>query len=1317
MKSLLFSLLLTLAIFPTYLASSNLEFSNNRSTESLNKKSNTALFGTVPFVTTWKTDNPGTSANNQITIPTRNTETYNYTVDWGDGTPTTVETGNATHTYAIPGTYTVSITGLFPQIYFSFNGDRRKILSIEQWGNNQWVSMNNAFSGCTNLDITNPAIDVPDLSNATDLASMLTVATNFNGDITAWDVSTITDMRGMFEGASSFDQDIGGWNVGNVLTMRGMFYGASAFNQNIDSWDVSDVTSVASMFRGASSFNRTIASWNVGSVTDMTYMFNDAIAFNQNIAGWNVGNVTDMTRMFEGAILFNQNIGSWNVANVTNMSSMFEEAEAFNQNIGGWDVRNVTRMDYMFREAIAFNGDIRLWDVSSVTRMSYMFSVATSFNQAIGNWNTSSAIYMDGMFNNCEIFNQDIGNWNVSNVITMSDMFEVAEAFDQDIGSWNVGNVMNMQQMFRGLSGRPTVFNQDIGGWDVSGVTDMNGMFCYNVGFNQNIGGWDVSNVTVMGGMFAEATSFNQDIGNWDVSSVTDMGRYLFSGPFIYIGGMFENATSFDQNLENWDVSSLTEADFMFSGAKLSIPNYDALLIGWNAQGLQSGVEFHGGNSIYCAGDAARANMIATDTWSITDAGTGPQITGLADQNHADNYTLPAITGINLTGNESYYTGALGSGTAYTPGTILNFADFPSYPVIIYIYDQTATSPNCQDEDDFLLTITNACTPPTADSPSDVIECTSHTLPALSANNNYYTATDAGGSLLNAGDVILSSQTIFVYVGTSSCSNENSFTVTINGNPTADVLPDMNECTSYTLPALSANNNYYTGTNGSGVLLNAGDTITTDQTIFIYAESGGAPNCTDETTFSVTIVISPTADRPTDVIECTNYVLPALSPNNDYYTGTNASGTMLNAGDAITSSQTIYVYSENGAAPNTCSDESTFDVTISGNPPVDNLPDITMCDSYTLPGLSADNDYFTATNGGGAMLNAGDVLTTSQTVYIFIETGGTPNCTNEDSFDITIIQSPTADNLDDVTACTEYLLPALSANNNYYSETNGNGTPYFAGDRITVSLTLFVYTESGANPSCSNETSFSITINNLPSPFQLDDVTECASYTLQDLPNGYNYYNDSNAMGNSYQSGDVINSDIQLFVYSGQSGCATETNFSIYIDASVSAPELQDVLVCEGYVLPILDNGSYFTQPQGQGEELLPNTVIQNSQTIYIYEENGVCSSETNFDVVIDADSCTPENIISCLIFPKFFTPNFDGANDVFAISGKANCPVNGTISIYDRYGKLMKQFNAETDHWDGTFNGITAPGTDYWYQYVDNEYGVVVKGHFALKR
>jgi surface protein len=154
-----------------------------------------------------------------------------------------------------------------------------------------------------------------------------------------------------------------------------------------------------------------------------------------------------------------------------------------------------------------------------------------------------------------------------------------------------------------------TVFNQDIGGMDTSKVTDMDEMFRSATAFNQDIGVWETSGVTDMKYMFTYATAFNQDIGDWDTSSVTDMRN------------MFANAYDFDQDIGGWDVGDLAGASDMFKNIKLSTPNYDALLIGWNAHSLQSEVPFSGGNSTYCSGETACGLMTGTDNWVISDLG------------------------------------------------------------------------------------------------------------------------------------------------------------------------------------------------------------------------------------------------------------------------------------------------------------------------------------------------------------------------------------------------------------------------------------------------------------------------------------------------------------------------------------------------------------------------------------------------------------------------------------------------------------------------------------------------------------------------
>ena len=320
--------------------------------------------GAESFITTWET----TTANESITVPTNSDFSYDYQVDWGDGSIST-ETGDATHTYATAGTYQVEIAGTFPAIRFGVlpesDTNLEKIKSIDQWGNQVWQSMQEAFQGCTQLTYT--ASDAPDLSQVTDMGSMFEKATSFNGAIGNWNVSNVMNMVQLFDSALVFNQDIGSWNVSSVTDMGAMFWNAQAFNQDIGNWNVSKVTDMRFMFSSANAFNQDIGNWNVSNVTDMLAMFSLTSAFNQDIGNWNVSNVTNMRFMFFSTDVFNQDIGNWNVSKVTSMGGMFSSASVFNQDIGNWNVSNVTNMRFMFESASAFNQDLSTWSVEQVT--------------------------------------------------------------------------------------------------------------------------------------------------------------------------------------------------------------------------------------------------------------------------------------------------------------------------------------------------------------------------------------------------------------------------------------------------------------------------------------------------------------------------------------------------------------------------------------------------------------------------------------------------------------------------------------------------------------------------------------------------------------------------------------------------------------------------------------------------------------------------------------------------------------------------------------------------------------------------------------
>ena len=276
-----------------------------------------------------------------------------------------------------------------------------------------------------------------------------------------------------------------------------------------------------------------------------------------------------------------------------------------------------------------------------------------------------------------------------------------------------------------------------------------------------------------------------------------------------------------------------------------------------------------------------------------------------------------------------------------------------------------------------------------------------------------YSWTVDGNALPDTTDsiTVTTAGSYVVTVNKNGCVGTATSVVTVVPMPVADAPADVTACDTYTLPALSADNNYYTGPGGTGTLLSAGDEITSAQTIYVYAVSPTLAACTAENSFVVTINVTPTLDDIDDVTACDSYVLEALSGNNaaaNYYTGPAGTGTMLNAGDVITATQTIYIYQETGTVPN-CSDEESFIVTITETPVADAPGDVTMCDSYALPALSAGNSYYTAAggpNGGGTQLSAGDLITSTQLIYVYAAAAGNAACIDENAFTVNITATP-----------------------------------------------------------------------------------------------------------------------------------------------------------------------------------------------------------------------------------------------------------------------------------------------------------------------
>lgn len=119
------------------------------------------------------------------------------------------------------------------------------------------------------------------------------------------------------------------------------------------------------------------------------------------------------------------------------------------------------------------------------------------------------------------------------------------------------------------------------------------------------------------------------------------------------------------------------------------------------------------------------------------------------------------------------------------------------------------------------------------------------------------------------------------------------------------------------------------------------------------------------------------------------------------------------------------------------------------------------------------------------------------------------------------------------------------------------------------------------------------------------------------------------------------------------------------------------------------------------------------------YQEENVFTGLKNgiYNVYVkDAKGCGEVvKEVVLLNYPNFFTPNGDGVHDKWRIEYAIREP-NIKINIFDRYGKLITVFGANSEGWDGTLNGNPLPSTDYWFV-VEREDGRQLKGHFAMLR
>lgn len=112
----------------------------------------------------------------------------------------------------------------------------------------------------------------------------------------------------------------------------------------------------------------------------------------------------------------------------------------------------------------------------------------------------------------------------------------------------------------------------------------------------------------------------------------------------------------------------------------------------------------------------------------------------------------------------------------------------------------------------------------------------------------------------------------------------------------------------------------------------------------------------------------------------------------------------------------------------------------------------------------------------------------------------------------------------------------------------------------------------------------------------------------------------------------------------------------------------------------------------------------------YVWSNGDTTSIVTNLSVgsytlnVSDAHDCVVSLIIpienengDCIEIPTAISPNGDGANDTWIISGLEDYP-DATVEIYNRWGSLLFSSKDYQNDWDATYNGENISAGVYYY-------------------
>ena len=366
---------------------------------------------------------------------------------------------------------------------------------------------------------------------------------------------------------------------------------------------------------------------------------------------------------------------------------------------------------------------------------------------------------------------------------------------------------------------------------------------------------------------------------------------------------------------------------------------------------------------------------------------------------------------------------------------------------------------------------------------------------------------------------------------------------------------------------------------------------------------------------------------------------------------------------------------------------------------------IPICAGGSLAALS------TTSNNGITGVWTPALNATTTTLYTFTPIAG--QCALTKNMTITIYPKVTPDFPTTLSICTGGNALSLAA-----TSPNGITGSWLPATIDILANGVYLFTPDAGE--CANSTTLNVTITTNPILYESDYICFDAAGQLVSpatidtgLPaTQYNFIwtFEGNTISNTTASILAVQAGTyQVIATDLITGCTVTKIVAVSASPSATASVYvkQDFADVQEIIVEVVGGSGNFQYQLNNGPFQTSNVFIitqGGDYTVHVREASG-CNT---FDLQATA-----------LNFPKFFTPNNDGYNDTWNVDGLTSTQ-KGIITLFDRYGKLIKQISADGKGWDGTYNGKLMPSTDYWFviSYVTTLGQVKsFRSHFSLKR